>query len=168
MVVNCIPAPREFRLAAGLAVEVCLGPTHSRDGVRCRYPHRLRRTAQLLDHVTSGSRQDFLDWQAPELAAGLRPATAGDGFAAADEDQAGFIANAMRVEKGLNPWLQPRVTIGQGAAHGHGGRLEVLTSDAGSTYGRSDDFVVCDGETVIGDELTRLRSRPSHRDPRWR
>lgn len=71
---------------------------------------------------------------------------------AADKDQAGLLKDAMATIIRLNPWLENIIEIGRGtsieniaAKHpGEGGRLDIFTSDVGSSYGILPDLIVAD------------------------
>lgn len=64
--------------------------------------------------------------------------------AASDSDQAKILMEAMDSEARHNPWLSSRVKHHQKTAKGPGGKLTVLTADAGSSFGRNDDVTIID------------------------
>lgn len=73
---------------------------------------------------------------------------------AADKDQARLLRDAMATICRLNPWLagildvQANMIVNVAAGHpGQGGKLEIFTSDIGSSYGILPDL-------IIADELT--------------
>lgn len=66
---------------------------------------------------------------------------------AADSEQAELIVEAMTVERGLNPWLAPRIRMGRSRAYGPGGVLKVLSSDAPSSFGKNADIIILDEVT---------------------
>lgn len=71
--------------------------------------------------------------------------------AAADEDQAGFIIDAMKATVSLNPWLA-EVVVGAKKAVGPGGKVQVITADAPSAFGATNDLFIL-------DELTHWKKR---------
>jgi hypothetical protein len=83
------------------------------------------------------------------LAFAFRPIRA---FAfASDKDQAKILLDAITTLIRLNPWLsailetQSNAVVNRAAGHpGFGARLEVWTSDVGSSYGILPDLIVCD------------------------
>lgn len=72
--------------------------------------------------------------------------------AAADGDQAKLIVEAMTAINDLNWWLKERVTVGANKAQGPGGSLKIVTSDAPSAFGATNDFFIL-------DELTHWKKR---------
>ena len=66
--------------------------------------------------------------------------------AAADRDQARLILDQMGRLVALNPMLRGRIRFGRDQARvtATGSRLEVLSSDAASSYGTIADFIICD------------------------
>lgn len=70
---------------------------------------------------------------------------------AADRDQAALLRDAMETIIRLNPWLaqvidpQRNSVVNIAAGHpGEGGRLDIYTSDVGSSYGILPDLLICD------------------------
>lgn len=70
---------------------------------------------------------------------------------AADKDQAGLLKDAMDTVVRLNPWLtnilevQKNQVVNVATGHpGNGSRLEIFTSDVGSSYGILPDFIIAD------------------------
>ena len=77
------------------------------------------------------------------------------GYAAAgDLDQAALLRNAIDGIVRLNPWLAQILTVDKGRVYNDrtGSTLEILTSDAPTSYGLTPDF-------VIADEVTHWRKR---------
>ncbi|MBI2480290.1 MAG: hypothetical protein HYV60_17150, partial [Planctomycetia bacterium] len=74
--------------------------------------------------------------------------------AAADSDQAGLLRNAMDATVRLNPWLRKFVEVQkQLVINPHtGSSLEIISSDAASSYGLTPHF-------IIADELTHWKKR---------
>jgi hypothetical protein len=64
--------------------------------------------------------------------------------AAADQDQAKLITDAMTRVAELNPWLAERVKVSAYAAKGRFGELQVVTSDAPSAFGSRTNIFVLD------------------------
>jgi hypothetical protein len=65
--------------------------------------------------------------------------------AAADKDQAAQIADFMRVEGQLNPWLGGLIKHHSFNVYGqNGGQLKILSADAAGVFGSKPDVVVCD------------------------
>ena len=74
--------------------------------------------------------------------------------AAADRDQSRLLRDAILRLVRLNPWLGPvldvQAYVVRNVADGHPGRdsqLEIISSDAGSSFGLLVDFIVCDEVT---------------------
>jgi hypothetical protein len=72
--------------------------------------------------------------------------------AAADQDQAALIRDAISKLLALNEWLAPFVEVQRGRVIGlRDGRehseLKILSADAPSSYGLTPDFIVCDEVT---------------------
>ena len=70
---------------------------------------------------------------------------------AADKDQAGLLKDAMATVVRLNPWLsgildvQKSLVVNVAAGHpGEGSKLEIFTSDVGSSYGILPDLIIAD------------------------
>jgi hypothetical protein len=86
--------------------------------------------------------------------------------AAADEDQAFLLTDAMKKEAALNPWLSQRLEFIRKQVKGPGGSLQVITSDAPTAAGGRPDI-------VLVDEVTHWKRRDlwdmlfSGRDKRW-
>lgn len=74
--------------------------------------------------------------------------------AAADSDQAGLLRKAIDSLLRLNPWLASMLTVQQSRVlNPHSGSvLEILTSDAQTSYGLLPDF-------IVADELTHWKTR---------
>jgi phage terminase large subunit-like protein len=74
--------------------------------------------------------------------------------AAADEDQAALIRDAVDRLLRLNPWLREVLDVQRGRILNRhtGSELRIISSDAPTSYGLTPDFVVC-------DELTHWRNR---------
>jgi len=74
--------------------------------------------------------------------------------AAADQDQARLLRDAIAALVRLNPWLTEILDVqAYAVVNKHtGSRLEIITSDAGSSYGLLVDFVVIDELTHWRDE----------------
>lgn len=66
--------------------------------------------------------------------------------AAADKDQAKLIRNGIDTLVRLNPWLSKILDVQQWLVRNvhTGSELEILSSDAPSSYGLTPDFVICD------------------------
>ncbi|MCA9248391.1 MAG: terminase [Planctomycetales bacterium] len=65
--------------------------------------------------------------------------------AAADKDQASLLRQAIDRLLALNPWLRTVINPTKYSVTGrHGSRLEIISSDALTSFGRLCDFVVCD------------------------
>lgn len=65
--------------------------------------------------------------------------------AAADRDQAGQVADFMRVEAGHNPWFGGGIKHHSLNVYGqNGGQLKVLAADAAGSFGSKPDVLVCD------------------------
>ena len=66
--------------------------------------------------------------------------------AAADRDQARLVLDQIAYLLSLNPWLRRRVSVNRdrAIARRSGSRLEIVSSDAASSYGTIADFIVCD------------------------
>jgi hypothetical protein len=64
--------------------------------------------------------------------------------AAADEDQAALITEAMQNEARLNPWIARRVKHGRSRAYGQGGVVKVLASNAFTNWGLNADLLIID------------------------
>lgn len=73
--------------------------------------------------------------------------------AAADQDQARLIRDAIAKLVALSTWLGTFLTVQRNAILNEhiGSRLDILTSDAPSSYGLTPDFIIC-------DELTHWQS----------
>ena len=65
-------------------------------------------------------------------------------MAAADRDQAKLLVNAIDTLSRLNPWLGFKVHNYLVTNPATGSFIEVIASDAGSSYGYTPDFIVCD------------------------
>lgn len=73
--------------------------------------------------------------------------------AAADKEQAGYLAEAMRTEARLNPWLASRLDFKSWVVRGSSGsKLTILASDAASSQGIR-------GDLIVFDELTHWTKR---------
>lgn len=66
--------------------------------------------------------------------------------AAADRDQAGILHKAVAELARLNPILCPDLSARQGAIvnRASGSRMDVISSDVRSSWGRLPDFIICD------------------------
>lgn len=64
--------------------------------------------------------------------------------AASDQKQAKLVRDSMFVQAKLNPWFGNNLQINRYDAEGPGGRLEILSADAGSAYGGASDIIICD------------------------
>lgn len=77
------------------------------------------------------------------------------GYAAAgDGDQAGLMRDAIEKLLKLNPWLSKRITLQRSKVINleTGSWLQIITSDAPSSYGQNPDF-------IIMDELTHWKKK---------
>lgn len=74
--------------------------------------------------------------------------------AAADKDQANLLVDAMQKESRLNPWLGRLLSFKHYQAKGllSGSSLEILSSDAPTSYGLRPDIIVCDELTQWGKQ----------------
>jgi hypothetical protein len=65
---------------------------------------------------------------------------------AADKEQAGLLAEFMRTESGLNPWLNERLHFATWRVDGlpTGSRLKILAADEKSTFGLKEDLHILD------------------------
>ncbi len=74
--------------------------------------------------------------------------------AAADKDQAKLLANQAAQVLSHNPWLSEQIEVNRYEIKNKrtGSRLDILASDAGSSYGLTPDFVII-------DELTHWKKR---------
>jgi len=68
---------------------------------------------------------------------------------ASDKEQASVIYDAMVREAALNPWYAKRLTFKRDQVEGNdnGARVEILSSDAAGSHGRTPDLVICDEVT---------------------
>lgn len=76
--------------------------------------------------------------------------------AAADKDQAKLLRDAVERLVRANRWLQQLLTIDRYRVHNKhtGSELEMISSDAATSYGLTPDFILCDELTHWGnDEL---------------
>ena len=73
-------------------------------------------------------------------------------IAAADQDQAALLTDAMQVEAELNPWIDSKLKFMRDGVLGPGGFLEVITSDAPTAAGKRADLIIC-------DEVTHWRNK---------
>ena len=64
--------------------------------------------------------------------------------AASTRQQARLLLESMEREIGENSWLSPNLEINRNVISGPGGKIEVLSSEAGSSSGRIDDIVILD------------------------
>lgn len=65
--------------------------------------------------------------------------------AAADREQAGFIAEFMQAEARLNPWLGEMLRFSNWRVDGpNGSRLKILSADDKSSFGLKEDIMVLD------------------------
>lgn len=65
--------------------------------------------------------------------------------AAADQDQSRLLRDHIDRLVELNPWLKEIVKVQSYEVFGRmGSMLEIIASDAGSSYGSTPDFIVCD------------------------
>ena len=73
-------------------------------------------------------------------------------IAAADRDQARLLSDAITRLVGLNHWLRSVIDCAKNTISNTrtGSRVEVLSSDAASSYGLTPDFIVCDEITHWG------------------
>jgi hypothetical protein len=72
--------------------------------------------------------------------------------AAGDADQARLVLEAVEAQVRLNPWLEGKVRVYRNVVYGPGGSFKVLSADAPSSFGRTDDI-------YITDELTHWKKR---------
>lgn len=65
---------------------------------------------------------------------------------AKDADQAAIILDSMAKEAALNPWIANKIEFKKSSADSkdNGGKLQILTSDAGGNQGKNPDLIVAD------------------------
>ena len=83
---------------------------------------------------------------------GFAPSRCYGAIGASSIDQAARLLERATEEAHLNPWLHRRVEHGLKVMRGAGGVMQVISSDAPKSSGRTDDLVIC-------DELTFWESR---------
>lgn len=133
------PWQREDFAASGPALMRCNGRSNEPAKTRM-YLERGRGHSKTTDLAVMST------WA---LAFATRPLK---GYAfAADADQARLLKDAMDTLVRLNPWLaqiieiQKNLVVNIAQGHpGYGSRLEIFTSDVGSSYGILPDFIVAD------------------------
>lgn len=65
--------------------------------------------------------------------------------AAADKEQAGYLAEAMQVETSLNPWLRTRLQFSNWVVKGmSNSRMTILAADAAGSQGIRPDIIIFD------------------------
>ena len=78
------------------------------------------------------------------LFAGRREVPLRISVAAADTKQAKLVRDAMLTEANLNPWFGKLLVFNNFNVTGPGGKLEILSADAASSFGESPDIIICD------------------------
>lgn len=71
--------------------------------------------------------------------------------AAADKAQADELRKAIQVIQRLNWWLKDRIEVQRDGVKGPKGDLEIISSDAASSYGKRRHIYICDEFTVWGE-----------------
>jgi hypothetical protein len=143
VVIDSRPEPRPFGVVAEgwqwedactiiPALEDVAGVRGGYDGPRSIWYTRPR------GHDKTNSLGRYLNWLLGFSRKALRMS-----YAAADSDQAQLVVDAMQAEAALNPWLRG-IYHGRRRVSGPGGTLKILTADAPSSFGLTDDVVVCD------------------------
>jgi phage terminase large subunit-like protein len=89
---------------------------------------------------------------------------------AKDKEQAGYLAEAMRTEAALNPWLERRLTFRHWDIGGrHGASVTIMAADAAGAQGQRPDLLVVDevvhwpegkGAELFHNLVSGLRKRP--------
>lgn len=75
-------------------------------------------------------------WASPRKLAGI--------VGAGSRDQAGFVRDAIQRLVQLNPWLGLTVNNWEVGHPATGSTLDIIASDAATSYGQTPDFVICD------------------------
>lgn len=153
VVIDSRPEPKAFRVVAEpwqMALAARYAPAFDHiAGIKKDYtgPYGLW-TTLAKGHDKSSFVARLLNFA---IAFGRRPFT---GYvAAADKEQAGFLAEAMLAEARLNPWLGKRLLFRNWEITGASGALvKIVASDAASLQGIRPDLLVL-------DEVTHWRDR---------
>lgn len=152
VVIDSRPEPRAFRLVAenwqwtlarrvGRALESVAGIRSGYTGPRFFWLTLPR------GHDKTSFIGRLLNWA---LAFCKRPIHAN--AAAGDKDQADYLAQFMRSESALNPWLKKRINYQNYKVLGQNeSRLWIMAADAMSSFGNKSDLVVCDEMTHWDD-----------------
>lgn len=145
VVIDSRPEPRAFRLVAedwqwslarriGRAIEAVAGVRGSYKGPRFFWLTLPRGH----DKTSFIGRQ--LNW-----ALGFTKRPIHCNAAGGDKDQADYLAQFMRAESSLNPWLKKRINYQNYKVVGqHDSRLWIMAADAMSSFGNKSDIVICD------------------------
>lgn len=85
-----------------------------------------------------GTDATWLVWASPRKITGI--------IASGDKDQAKFVRDAIDTIYRLNPFLADTLKVNHGTVlnTATGSRVEVISSDAASSYGALCDFIICD------------------------
>ena len=86
--------------------------------------------------------------------------------AASTKEQAGLLLDAMKAEARLNPWLDRRLDQQNYVIKGPGGKLKIISADAGGASGLHSDIIICDEITYWANrELFDMLQSGSHKRP---
>lgn len=152
VVIDSRPHPRAFRMVAepwqwslarrvGRAIEAVSGIRSNYKGPRFFWLTLPR------GHDKTSFIGRLLNWS---LAFCRRPIHAN--AAAGDKDQADYLAQFMRSESALNPWLKKRINYQNYKVLGQNeSRLWIMAADAMGSFGNKSDLVICDEVTHWDD-----------------
>lgn len=135
------PWQRELDALIGPAVEKAIGVRDDYEGpnrfmvIMPRGHDKTSKLARMANYALTFAKHPI------SLAAG-----------AVDAHQASLLTEAMQIEARLNEWYGNLIEFQKEKVKGLNGKLDILTSDAPSAYGRRDDF------TII-DEITHWKKR---------